>query len=126
MWTRADFDTLKGKAPFSVLVDWETRPSAQKYGHVNSLLAVICTFHVQGAAFTDSDGRAIDTLEISSVKRKLTDKHKKNFALVGQATAIPLLTSILDHLVVDVYFNHHFMAETETPIINTFPQHRSF
>jgi hypothetical protein len=121
MWTRADFDTLKGKVPFSVLVDWETRPSAQKYGHVNSLLAVICTFHVQGAAFTDSDGKAIDALEISSVKRKLTDKHKKNFALVGHATAIPLLTFILDHLIVDVYFNHHFMTETETTYRQYFP-----
>jgi hypothetical protein len=112
MWTRADFDTLKGKLPFSVLVDWETRPSAQKYGHVNSLLAVVCTFHAQGAAFTDSDGKAIETLEISSVKRKLTDKHKKNFALVGHATSIPMLTSSVDHLDVDVYFNYHFMAET--------------
>jgi hypothetical protein len=71
MWSRADFDTLTTQVPFPVFVDWDTRPSAQKYGHVNSLLAVISSFHAQGAEFRDSTGKLIDVLNIRPVSENL-------------------------------------------------------
>jgi hypothetical protein len=45
MWRRADFHTLIGTVPVPVAVKWDARPFALKYGLVNSLLAVICTFY---------------------------------------------------------------------------------
>jgi len=91
MWTRADFDTLKRDVPFTVLVDWETRPSALKYGHVNSLLAVIRAFHDQKSTFVDTEGTSTNTLKVAPIKRKLTDQRKRSFSIVGHETASPEL-----------------------------------
>ena len=40
---------------------------------------------------------------------------------MGHATSIPMLTSGIDHLDVDIDFNHHFMAETKTTYHQYFP-----
>ena len=73
MWSHADFDKLKGNIHFPVVVDWDKRPSPLKYGHVNSLLAVICALQKHQASFTHPDGSAINALAIAPVKRRLTD-----------------------------------------------------
>ncbi len=121
MWSRADFDMLTRMVPFAVSVDWDVRPSALKYGHVNSLLAMIRALHDQGGAFVDSKGRSISTLRVAPLKRKLTDRQKRQFSIVGHNTARPILIAIMGKLQVDVYFNQHFFVETATTYRQYFP-----
>jgi hypothetical protein len=126
MWNRADFDKLTGNIHFPVVVDWDKKPSSGKYGHVNSLLAVICALQKHEASFTDAAGAAINSLTIASVKRRLTDQHKKKFSIVGHNTARPMLIAYIDELQVEVYFNHHFLFKLKLLLRSTFPPHRSF
>lgn len=121
MWSRADFDTLIGTVPFVVSVDWDARPSPLKYGHVNSLLAVIRVFHEQGATFVDSKGNSITALRVAPLKRKLTDRRKRQFSIVGHDTGSPILIAVLGKLQVDIYFNQHLFVEAETTYRQYFP-----
>ena len=121
MWNRQDFDTLKRHVPFPVFVDWEARPSALKYGHVNSLLAVIRALHDQGGTFFDASGQSLTSLTITPVRRKLTDQHKRIFSIVGHETARPILIAMVGKLQVYVYFNQHFFVQTETTYRQYFP-----
>src|SRR5438552_6980268 len=98
MWSRADFDCLSRGIPFPVTVDWDRRPSSLKYGHVNSLLAVVTALQEQHASFINAEGSSIDSLIIAPVKRHLTNKHKNQFSIVGHQTTHPLLTACVGEL----------------------------
>ena len=60
MWSRKDFDALNANVPFAVVVDWNARPSALKYGHVNSLLAMICVLNDHKGTFLDSNANVVN------------------------------------------------------------------
>lgn len=121
MWSRVDFDKLSRDIGFPVVVDWDKRPSAVKYGHVNSLLSVIYALQQNEATFVDARGAGIDTLTIAPVKRLLTDIHKKKFSIVGHNTAQPLLIANVGKLQLQIFFNHHFFVQTETTPTQYFP-----
>ncbi len=121
MWSREQFDLLLKIVPFTISVDWDVKPSIQKYGHVNTLLAVTRALHARGAAFTDATGRPISSLRITPLKRKLTDAKKRHFSIVGHSTGSPLLVAVLSPLRVEIYFNQHFFIETETTYRQYFP-----
>ena len=90
MLDRTDFDVLRRVVPFAVSVDWDARPSATKYGHVNSLLAALRALGELGATFTTPDGTMISRLRVEPIKRKLTDQQKRHFSIVGHETANPI------------------------------------
>ena len=121
MWSRADFEVLIKAVPLPIFVDWDARPSAAKYGHVNSLLAVLRVLGKLGATFTTPQGATISRLTVAPVKRKLTDGHKQHFAIVGHETANPIAVGVLGELYIDVYFNHHLFVEVETTYRQYFP-----
>jgi hypothetical protein len=121
MWSRADLDKLNRGIPFPVVVDWDKRPSPLKYGHVNSLLAVICALQDQQASFVDAEGAAINTLAIAPAKRHLTDQHKKRFSIVGHNTTHPMLIACVGKLQIEIYFNHHLFVQTKTTPTQYFP-----
>jgi hypothetical protein len=121
MWSRADFETLKRNVPFPVVVDWDARPSALKYGHVNSLLVVICALHNQEGTFVDPSGKLLNTLKVAPLKRRLTDQRKRTFSIVGHDTAPPMLVARVGHLEVEIYFNQHLFVQTERSYRQYFP-----
>jgi hypothetical protein len=83
-------------------------------------LAVICALD-QESTFSDPSGNVIQTLNISPVKRKLTDKRKRNFSIVGHHTARPILIARAGQLQVEIYFNHHFFVEPKVSGLQYFP-----
>jgi hypothetical protein len=121
MWSRTDFETLKRNVPFPVVVDWDARPSALKYGHVNSLLAVIRALHDQEGTFFDASGKSLTTLEVAPLKRRLTDQRKRTFSIVGHDTASPMLIARVGQLEVEIYLNQHLFVQTETTYRQYFP-----
>lgn len=121
MWSRTDFETLIKTVPFMVSVDWDVRPSSLKYGHVNSLLAVLRKFHEQGAMFFDLKGNPIRALTVAPLKRNLTDQRKRQFSIVGHDTGRPILIAVLGKLQVEIYFNQHFFVEAATTYRQYFP-----
>jgi hypothetical protein len=121
MWSRADFDALAATVPFPVAIEWDRRPSRQKYGHVNALFAVLRAFHDQGAAFANSAGNPLSSLTVRPLKRKLTDQKKRQFSIVGHETGSPLLIARLGELDFEVFFNQHLFVETQTTYQQYFP-----
>lgn len=121
MWDRAAFEALTSELPFHIAVDWDMRASALKYGHVNSLLMVLRALRAQGGTFADAAGDHVSGLEISPLKRKLTDQHRDHFSIVGHTTSSPILTAQVGRLHLDIYFNQHFYVLTETTVRQYFP-----
>jgi hypothetical protein len=121
MWRSSSFNDLVSKIPATVAVEWDRRPSAQKYGHTNALLAVVASLIQLGGVLTDHEGAGVTSLCIAPIKRRLTDKQKRVFSIVGHETARPLVRITLEALTYEVYFNHHLFVQTETTYRQYFP-----
>ena len=65
-------------------VDWAKRPSTEKYGCINTFLAVLATFSKTSATSHNPEGKQISTLTVSPIHQKLTDTKKRNFTIVGR------------------------------------------
>ncbi len=119
MWNSCSYETLTPALGVPVEVDWDRKPSAGKYGKVNTLLAALSYFQRQGGVLLDLDGKELSTLIIRPMKRKLTNSKKRVFTIVGHSTGHPMLVVRAGALHLEVYFNYHLFVETET----TYRQH---
>jgi hypothetical protein len=121
MWNQDTFETLIGLLPFELSVDWNKVPTPGKYGQLNALLAISVSMMRHEAQFLDPDGQPLKRLNISLIRRKLTDRQKKNFALVGHRTGYPMYFAQIRDLVYEVFFNYHFLVNTNTGRRQYFP-----
>jgi hypothetical protein len=121
VWDRAAHEALLKNVPLKIEIDWEKRPSAEKYGCVNALLSVLEAFSISSGSFYNTKGIKISTLQIYPIKRKLTDKKKRNFAIVGHDTRHPLCLSKVHDLLFEIYANYHFLVETSTTYRQYYP-----
>lgn len=121
MWDRLSLEKLSSSVPPRVDVDWDKKPSVKKYGHVNALLAVLSTFDKSSASFLDHEGKPLSQLTIRPLHRKITDRQRRNFTIVGHGSCHPLLLLQADDLLFEVYFNNHLFVETETTFRQYYP-----
>ena len=121
MWDRATHEDLLKNVPLKIEIDWEKRPSAEKYGCVNALLSVLEAFSSSSGTFYNAKGSEISTLQIHPIKRKLTDKRKRNFTIVGHDTGHPLCFSKVHNLLFEIYANYHLLVETSTTYRQYYP-----
>lgn len=121
MWNRPVFETLVEELPFDIHVVWDKAPSFDKYGHVNCFLTSVIALYKRGGSFTDAEGRKLESVVIQPLRRKLTDKKKRSFSIVGLNDVSPTWVYKLDELVIEIYFNYHFFYETDTTYRQYFP-----
>lgn len=121
MWTRATYDEFSWRLPFDIEVVWDKAPSMAKYGHVNSLLFALTVLLDHKSRLTDPDGKALTNLTIAPLRRKITDRSKRWFSIIGLPRVSPLVVAEYDDLILEVYFNYHFFYETETTFRQYFP-----
>ena len=114
MWTKLAFENLVEKLPMGIDVMWDKAPSFDKYGHVNCFLTALIALSRVGGTFTDFDGHELKSIIVQPLRRKLTDKKKRWFSIVGLNEYPPAWVCTLNDLVIEVYFNHHFFYEAET------------
>jgi hypothetical protein len=121
MWNKDSFDTLTNALPLDIHVAWDKKPSAEKYGHVSTLLTILAALHQEGASFADVQHGQVTSLHISPIRRRLTDHRKRIFTIVGHETGAPLLYAEVDRLVLEIYFNYHCFVEADTTYRQYFP-----
>jgi len=121
MWDKQSFEWIIKKVPFSVKVNWNKSPSAEKYGRVNTLLTMITILHEYSAKFINYEKEEISKFELVVLPRRLTDRHKRNFTIVGHGTGCPLLFAVINDLTFEIYFNYHFLIETKTGYHQYYP-----
>ena len=121
MWTKATHDKLSRRLPFNVEVIWDKVPSETKYGHVNSLLAALTVLVENHSQLRDPDGSVLTKLAVAPLRRKITDRSKRRFSIIGLPNVRPLVMAECGALLLEVYFNYHFFYETETTFSQYFP-----
>lgn len=121
MWTRATYDEFSQRLPFDIEVVWDKAPSMAKYGHVNSLLLALTSLLDHKCRLMDPDGKVLTNLTIAPLRRKITDRGKRWFSIIGLPQVSPIVVAEYDSLFLEVYFNHHFFYETETTFRQYFP-----
>lgn len=60
-------------------------------------------------------------LTIAPLRRKITDRNKKRFSIIGLPQVAPLMLAKCGSLLLEVYFNYHFFYEAETTFRQYFP-----
>lgn len=121
MWTRATYDGLSRRLPFEIEVVWNKASSMAKYGHVNSLLAALTILVEHQSRFTDTNGRALSKLTVAPLRRKITDRGKRRFSIIGLPHVSPLIIAECGNLFMEVYFNYHVFCQTATTFRQYFP-----
>lgn len=121
MWDRSSFEALSKTVPVGINVKWDKAPSPEKYGAVNSLLALLSFFTENSGEFLYPNGKACSFLTIEPMRRKLCDVRKRNLTIVGHFTASPLLLVAINQLLFEIYFNYHLFVATETTYRQYFP-----
>jgi hypothetical protein len=121
MWNRSSLEALSKNIPVGIDIKWDISPSIEKYGAVNSLLALLSFFVENSGKFLYPNGKACSLLTIKPMRRKLCDVKKINFTIVGHPTASPLLLVVISQLLFEIYFNYYLFVETKTTCRQYFP-----
>lgn len=121
MWTKKTFDELTKRLSFDVEVLWDRAPSQAKYGHVNSLLTGLVVLVENNCELKEPGGNVVNKLIIAPLRRKVTDKKKRKFSIIGLPNVTPLIVTEYNGLLLEVYFNYHFFYETSTTFRQYFP-----
>jgi len=121
MWTRETYDSLSQNLPFDILVIWDESPSMAKYGHVNTLLLALTALHDRDFHLMGPDRDELSILTITPLRRKITDRSKRWFSIIGLPGVKPLVLAERNDLVLELYFNYHFYFETKTTFKQYFP-----
>lgn len=114
MWTKLAFEDLVEELPMNIDVMWDKAPSFDKYGHVNCFLTALIALSRAGGVLTDLYGHELKSIIIQPLHRKLTNKKKKWFSIIGLNEYPPTWLCMLKDLFIEVYFNNHFFYEVET------------
>ena len=121
MWDKHTHEILVNQIPFDVEVSWDKTPSFQKFGYVNTLLMAILTLDQCGGVLVNEQLESINSVKIHNIRRKLTDRKKSTFSIVGHESGKPILLSKLDPILFEIYFNYHLFVEAETTYHQYFP-----
>jgi hypothetical protein len=121
MWNKEIFEYLTTKIDLGIKIDWNKKPSSEKYGNVISLLTLISILTERSALFLGSNGKKIDSIHIKQIYRKLTDTKKQHFTIVGHDTNQPIVFAQDGKLLFEIFFNNHLLVETETTYRQYYP-----
>ncbi len=121
MFDDSHFNRLSDRLPLPVYVNWNSKPSRKKYGHVNALLATVDAFLQRGAKLRDVQGSDLAQLTIEYSSRKITDRKRRHFHIVGHLSARPLLLLEFEAITFELYFNFHLFLEAKTTFTQYYP-----
>ena len=114
MWNRDAFIAVDTTVPFAVDVGWNVRPSPEKYGVVNCLLAVLSVFCSMGGKCFDLDGSALDRLHLDPTQRKAWTRDRSKSNVIGDRGVFPHALVELPQSLFEVYFNRYLFVPTKT------------
>jgi hypothetical protein len=121
MWDQESFDTLKAGLAVPLKVTWDKKASVEKYGRVNAFLAVLRVFQELRFKVFTPEAQSKCQLVLRPADRRLTDRRKRSFTIVGHDTGRPITSLRRGGLTIDLYFNYHFFVQAETTCRQYFP-----
>jgi len=83
MWDRATHKDLLRNVPLKIEIDWEKRPSAEKYGCVNALLSVLEAFSGRSGTFYSAKEVKFQRYKSTPLNGNLPIRKKETSLLLG-------------------------------------------
>jgi len=121
MFTDEALIALDTDLPFRLNIDWSVRPSPEKYGVVNCLLAVVSVLRDLGGTCFTPDCTPLELLALDPTQRKVWERDRSACNIIGYGQVLPHVLIELQPLVLEVYFNRFLQVSSRTGLSEYYP-----